>query len=333
MDNLLLFDDKAGERNGIAEAVATKCGLALQVAEYTASDSTWPDVVMQNETKNVALIFVDHCLKDATNTERRLFDNGSSLCMAIRKKWSCVPVVGISAAAYEDVGADDRREYTDFIPLSKIGDDETIAKLKSMIDGFYLLKSFGSEIVCGHLKRLFNNSKADIELLQRIVPNEIMEGKCVDAGHLLYKWFCDVLFNYQGILVDGEMIAASIGIKFQSFLDNIAEKLESCKYSGIFAGLMGARYWRDDVFAKLAEIVEDDGEMLMSHYVDKLKKSDDDIERCFCCDKPYTELIANEEESATCTNRHAVHFKCVAPANLPSYSYFDPIYVPLEGAS
>lgn len=333
MSLLLWFDDKVKEREATVRELAANLGLSVVVARPDDSQDSWPEIVTRVVGDDVALILVDHCLADTRDPRRGPFDVGSALCMAIRERWRCVPVIGISAASKEDIPSEDREEYTDFISLGDIQGKAILGKIRAMVGGFSLLRTEGMSLAGGRLEALLKCPATDGALLRRIVPCAIMEGRMADNGHSLYKWFRDVLFKYQGILVDGRMVAASIGVTYQFFCDNVAKMLEDCEYRGLFAGLGGPRYWRAATFARLADIVKDEGQIPVSHYVDRLKKSDADMAVCYCCGKHYTELIASEEQSDSCRKYYPVHFRCVEPANLPCPNYFDPIYVPLGGAN
>ena len=327
MSSLLWFDDKVDERNALVSDVAEKLGLDLIVArsKSDASISSWTEAVLQHSTDDVALILMDHSLADSGNNP---FSTGASLCMALRSVLKGVPIVGLSASSREDIRAEECEEYTEFIQLGNIKD--CIASLKVIVEGFSMLRSLPKEEVGRQVKAIFNTPNDD-DIFQRIVPLEIMSRIPIEVSHALYRWFRDVLFKFQGPLVDGDMIAASIGAKKTFFDKDIAPLIKDETYTGVFAGLNGPRYWRDATFAHLADIVEDDGSIELSHYIDEFDKTHAYRELCFVCKKPHTEVIANEEQSVDCKKKHALHFRCAEPANLPHPNYFDPMYVVLGG--
>lgn len=328
MSSLLWFDDKVDERKALVSDVAEKLGLDLIVArsKSDASISSWTEAVLQHSTDDVALILMDHSLADSGSDP---FSTGSSLCMALRSVLQGVPIVGLSASAKEDIRGEECEEYTEFIQLGNIENSD--ASLKVIVEGFEMLRSLPKEEVSRQIKVILNPPEGD-DIYQKIVPLGIMSKAPIDVSHALYKWVRDVLFRFQGPLVDSEMIAASIGSQKSFFDEKVAPLVADGVYAGVFAGLKGPRYWRDVTFACLADVVDDDGSLALSHYIDKLDESHANREVCFVCKKPYTEVIANEEQSLDCAKRRALHFRCAEPANLPHPNYFDPVYVVQGGA-
>lgn len=326
-DRLLWLDDAPQGRSATMSYVAAELGLHLELKTLNKDYKCWEAIVDGARDRNVMLIIVDQCLTSKSRGFSSAFEWGSSLCGALKIQYPSIPIVGTSAAG-GDIDEDERDVFTDFINLNDLRDQ--IPRLRALMEGFKLLRGRRNDMSREAFLKLLKAPK-DISVLDKIIPQEFVSGDVLKMGTRLYKWFRDVLFRFQGVLVDVDMIAATTGVEVEVFRKKVAPKLATCLYDGIFAQLGASRYWRDKVFTVLADMVHDDGTQRISHYVDYLPGCKKAKSICPICNGYYTEIIANEEVGTSNVRRYATHRKCAEEAKIAVPSLFDPIYVLLGG--
>lgn len=328
--NILLWvDDKPSERKSRIGRLCKVLGLIPQdICLNTQEGGSWFETLRNFEDESVALVIVDQYLSNKSTIEP--FSAGSSLCSVLREKFIDVPIVGISAAARADIPESLLDEYTAFYELEWLLDASE--ELKAMLKGFESIREMGKKQKRCSMLKLLNAPPICSDYLNKIIPLEFMSPDLTRKSISFYKWCRDVLFCFQGVLLDSAAIAASIGLEESSFLKEVSGELECCEYAGIFARKDRKFYWRDVAYQRLALLANDTGDIKLSHYGEILCGGTKCLATCPICHKKYTEVLAHEENRLTGSRRRAAHYRCVVEANLPRPALFDPVYILKGGA-
>ena len=324
MNSLLWFDDAPNGREAVVASLSKDLGLNL--VEMTVKDKydDWPSLVEKCNEKSVGLLLVDQCLADnKIEPQGGAFKWGSSLVGALRVKYPCVPVIGISAAG-KDIPLESRECFTDFICLEDL--TQSKLRIRSIMEGFEKFRKNKKQVTYDLFRDMLA-APEDVILLDKVIPCQFFSEPINLNSSIVFKWFRDEFLHFQGVLVDESTIAAMIGVKIGSFVKNVAPLLKKHLYKGIFAGICERRYWKDNVFTELADIVKDDGSFQLSHYVDHMPKCKKSKAICPICKKPYTDVLAYEEIGTANLMRYAAHLKCSEEANVAHPAFYDPIYV------
>lgn len=339
---VLWFDDRFAESKTKIKAISKALELDLLPIEKTEEDQDWYSAFARHvekrefDVKEVFLVVVDHFLaksiKDAST-----FDKGASLCSALRIQFTDVPIIGVSKAQAEYISANQVNEYTYFEDFSSLPvdleDDKSsrLLAIKSIMSGFWKMRSYKPRkkrsLALVSLAKVPKLSQNDF---LRVIPLHLQLQELSTKANEVFDWYMKTLFEYQGVLIDRCSAAARIGVTEEYFINCILPRIpDNCVYRGVFENVKGIRFWRNELFSALQQMVGTDIPMEMSHYGEMFTKDKKNWAKCMSCGKYYTELDAYAERNINDKNNKRVpaHRLCVETAQGPCPIFFEPKYI------
>ena len=339
---VLWFDDQFAKREKKIQAISNALGLELLSIEKTKEDQDWHSAFARHinnqkiDAKEVFLVVVDHFLAQLRN-DASTFDKGASLCSALRIQFTDVPIIGVSYARAEDISPSQVNEYTYFEDFSSLPidfEDDKYGRLlaiNSIVSGFWEMRSYKPrkkqpfELVS--LAKVPKLSQNDF---LRVIPLHLQSQALSTKANEVFDWYMTTLFEYQGVLIDRCSAAARIGVTEEYFSNCIQKKIpDNCFYKGVFKNVKGIRFWRNELFSALQQMVGTDNLMEMSHYCEVFTNDKKNWVKCKSCGKYYTELDAYAERDINDKNNKRVpaHRLCVETVNAPCPIFFEPKYI------
>ena len=339
---VLWLDDQFATREKKIKAISNELGLELLPIEKTEADQDWHSAFARHinnqkiDAKEVFLVVVDHFLAQLKN-DASTFDKGASLCSALRIQFTDVPIIGVSYARTEDISPSQINEYTYFEDFSSLPidfEDDKYGRLlaiKSIVSGFWEMRSYKPrkkqswEIET--LAKVPGLSRNDF---LRVIPFEFQAQELPTRANEVFNWYIKTLFEYQGVLIDLCSASARIGVTEEYFRKSIQPKIsDNCVYNGIFDNVKGIRFWRNELFTELQQMVKADNPIKRSHYCEIFTNDKKNWAKCRSCGKYYTELEAYAERNIKDRHNKRVpaHRLCVEPAQEPCPIFFEPKYI------
>ena len=328
--SFLWIDDAPDDRKAQISYISRKLELGQKILGPNVGAS-WFDQLMDEQSSNIDIIFVDQNLSNKSNIEA--FSAGSSLCSVLKAKYSGVPIIGVSVAAKTSLSYSQVNEFTDFFELDQLRDK--VKSVQAIVNGFRMLrqKVLVRKREEKRVLSLLDIPDEDKELMRKIIPSDFLLREPIQIAHDYYKWIRNTLMSYQGLLINEKELAASIGLSDEVFSAKIAKNLTACRYAGIFSEGSNVRYWKSLAIQELCRMSGgiETGEKL-SRYGLSIVKDEKLLALCPVCGDKFTEVLAYDEDSINSIGRSAAHFRCVKEAHISRPAFFDPIYV-LKGAS
>ncbi len=343
---VLWFDDQFAKREKKITAISNALGLELLSIEKSEEDQDWHSAFARHintrkiDANEVFLVVVDHFLAQSRK-DASTFDKGASLCSALRIQFTDVPIIGVSYARTEDISLNQINEYTYFEDFSSLPidfeDDKNgrLLAIKSIVSGFGEMRSYKSRknqsLALVSLAKAPKLSQNDF---LRVIPLSLQSQALSTKANEVFDWYMTTLFEYQGVLIDRCSAAARIGVTEEYFSNCILPKIpDNCVYRGVFENVKGIRFWRNELFSALQQMVGTDNLMEMSHYVEFFAKDKKDWAKCKSCGKYYTELDAYAERNINDRNNKRVpaHRLCVETVKAPCPIFFEPKYILNKG--
>ncbi len=343
MDKYVLwFDDQFAKRETKIKAISKALGLKPLSIEKSEADKDWLSAFARHiedqkvDTKDVFLVVVDHFLVQSRKTAST-FDKGASLCSTLRIHFADVPILGVSNARAEDISPNQLKEYTHFedfasLPVDFEDDkDGRLVAIQSIVSGFSEMRKY---------KPLKKKSPSLLSLAKvpefsqndflRVIPFEFQAQDLSARANEVFDWYMKILFEYQGVLIDICSASARIGVTEEFFKTCIQPKISgNCVYSGIFKNVKGIRFWRNELFTELQQMVNTDNLIEMSHYGEIFTDDKKNWAKCRSCGKYYTELEAYAERNIKDKHNKRVpaHRLCVETVQEPCPMFFEPKYI------
>ena len=326
MKKMLWIDDE-DSRMDLAKAIADDLALECVYQPLEGAHSTAEKTMAEFE-----VIFIDHYFTKKINERSAGSNMGASLCSKFRLCCPDVPIFGISAASGAQLSVNEKSEYDLFATESEYAGLRACGKIKGAVDGFRHLRQLmtsgdvhdGEDFV-GIVLAQFGAPPDDLSLMRKILPSCLRSRETYNIHHA-FQWMSTKFMQKDGILIKTKSIAAMIGVKEAAFIAKIKPKIRDCRYQGVFA-FGDDVFWRSLVFAKLANLTENDGSIPLSHYCEKLANiSTEDYAVCERCQKNYTEVIAYEDRTPA-ARAFPAHLDCSIEVQEGQSLFFDSDYL------
>ena len=338
---VLWLDDQFAEKATKINAFSKALGLDLLSINKTKKDNDWHSAFARFierrkiDAKDVSLVVVDHFLAQS-GKDSSTFDKGASLCSALRIQFTDVPIIGVSYARKEDISTNQINEYTYFedfntLPVDYEEDKQgRLLAIRSIVSGFEEMRNAKPRKKLPALLSLAKVPKFSRNDFSRVLPFDFQTQEISARANEVFDWYMKTLFEYQGVLVDLCSASARIGMTEEYFQTCIQPKISgNCVYSGIFKNVKGVRFWRNELFAELQQMLKADNLIEMSHYGEMFTDDKKNWAKCRSCGKYYTELDAFAERNIKDNNNKRVpaHRLCVEPAQDLCPPFFEPKYI------
>lgn len=271
------------------------------------------------------IIFIDYKFSDSSGAEHGAFHTGDQCISLVRNKCHDTPIYLLSVTISEDqqferpdgferqVGemflSDTNMvaaEISDHASLRRSMSSGNINEILGLLncDDEYCLEDL-YEALPASVKR---NSKSETTTTTKQEINK-NKGFRVD----FYRWFIDTFYRHPGFLLDDISAANLLGVTPEFFLDNLAEKFNAAKYTGIFHQSLKERWWTSLIKEIVIEADQNDLIAIESFpqaswriYSD----SNEDVQaRCVSCHKPWPDAIGYIEEDSS-RGLHPIHISC-----------------------
>ena len=338
---VLWFDDQFAKRETKIKSISKALGLKLLSIEKSDADKDWHSAFarfiqeQKVDAKDVLLVVVDHFLAQS-GKKASTFDKGASLCSALRIQFTNVPIIGVSYARTEDISANQVNEYTyfeDFSSLPVDFEEDTQGRLlaiQSIVSGFLEMRNYKPRKKLPALLSLAKAPEFSRNDFLRVIPLDFQTQEISARSNEVFDWYMKTLFEYQGVLIDLCSASARIGVTEDYFKKCIQPKItDTCFYKGIFKDVKGIRFWRNELFTELRQMLDADNLIEMSHYGEMFTKDKKNWAKCRSCGKYYTELDAYAERNIKDKNNKRVpaHRLCVEIVQEPCPIFFEPKYI------
>lgn len=295
----------------------TNQDLIVMVKEAVRKQDDEPDVVL-----------ADHILDKTSSESQSLIKKGSSIVPIIRERWQKCPIISITAEP-----EDCRSEFGSEV-YEEVFDRQHIASLAcflpSIVKGYKIAESVGSH---GEILDKLGVPSDERNVLPQAMPDSLRVDAQFDAPafvHRLYRWFRHTLHAIPGFLYDRRWAALTLGIDEKHF-NEYEERIESCRYTGIWSDPNDKRWWKSLLFEfAWSDCESSSGKLVQEAACETLKIPIEQYGRCYSCKEPWPEALAFNDESPE-GEEYPMHLRCSKAHPLrQSLPYFEERRVMLE---
>lgn len=250
------------------------------------------------------LVIIDHVLDGATNTHP-VFLKGSTIAEAIKEKWPCCPVIGVTNAdKLTRIDLRTRETYDALFLFQNFG--KYIDRIRGIAHGFALLTKTDSDIQT--LIRLLKPPSEETPRLLDTLTDDL-KGSTQDRSVVsrIYRWV-EHLMERPGFLFDALWSATLLGLNEAGF-DRVSSIFDGAKYTGVFAQPDEPHWWSSRLSDRLYRRHKPEPGELSWHSGRRLpgiKK--EHFSFCHYCKEEFPETVAFLDEDTT--ERRAMHLKC-----------------------
>jgi len=239
--NFLWIDDEA-QRETTADILKKNAGIKVFFHDASKDKEDLAKQIDKLMQKHVPdLVIVDHKL-DKTKGEfwNALKGTGATAAEVIKASYPHMPVVCITKVDLREITFTQKAAYDVILDAAHLTKHDQF--LVTLAQGFRKIKEMppnNEEEILQYL----GCPDDDLSRLKQVLPDDVKNGFGQKGyASVLWRWVFDTLFGRPGFLYDSLCTATLVGAKENSFL-KVQEKMESAKYTGIFANDVYPRWW------------------------------------------------------------------------------------------
>lgn len=188
------------------------------------------------------LIIIDQILTSASGIVL-----GSTLAVSLRAGRPEVPIVGVTAVAFDKIAELQKDQFIEFFCIDDLQSGEQVPSLYAIAEGFRPIiglrkLSKNRPRLEEKLYTLLDCPAEDLELLGQCVPGEFFAAWDSETPHTFARWVWHIFTGRAGFLYDDLEIATVLGLSVAG-LARVEEQLRRCEYKGVFASSARRRWW------------------------------------------------------------------------------------------